>query len=293
MTSIFQLTPQTIGMLLGCIGVAIFGATLPMTHIALDGFSPWFLTFFRAVIASSAAIPFLLIGQHRLAIPKTPEIFMAGLLLVFGFPGFATLAMETVPASHGGVILGILPLMTAIFAALIGGEKPGLLFWALGLLGAALVLTFSLIESDFSLTIGDLWLLAAGFSASLGYVLSARLSRLMSGGATISWALVLTLPIAALGTALTWKTGILAPQTDALWALAYLGYGSMFAGFLFWNAGLVTGGIARVGQVQLLQTFVTLGLSALLLGEHISNLTITFAVAVGSVVWLGRKARIS
>lgn len=280
-------------MLLGFAGVVIFGATLPMMHIALSGMSPWFITFARAVIAATAAIPFILLGRHRLATTDIPEIFIAGVLLAICFPGFAALAMQTVPASHGGVILGLLPLMTASFAALIGGERPGALFWCLGVLGALIVVTFSLLESDLTLTIGDFWLLAAGLSTSFGYVLMARVSRRMGPGATISWALVLTLPISIAGVGLTWKAGLAEPSTSALWALAYLGYFSMFGGFFFWNAGLVIGGIARVSQIQLLQTFVTLALSALLLNEHISITTFLFAVAVGAVVWLGRKARIA
>lgn len=280
-------------MLLGFAGVVIFGATLPMMHVALTGLSPWFITFARAIIATTAAVPFILLGRHRLAADDALQIFVAGVMLAICFPGFAALAMQTVPASHGGVILGLLPLMTASFAALIGGERPGPAFWALGVLGALLVVTFSLLKSDLTLTIGDFWLLAAGLSTSFGYVLMARLSRRMGPGATISWALVLTAPVSLAGVGLTWQTGVSNPSANALWALAYLGYFSMFAGFLFWNAGLVMGGIARVSQIQLLQTFVTLGLSAALLNEHISATTVSFAIAVGIVVWLGRKARIS
>ncbi len=280
-------------MLLGFTGVVIFGATLPMTHVALTGMSPWFITFARAVIATTAAIPFILFGRHRIGAGDSAEVFAAGLLLVIGFPGFAALAMQTVPASHGGVILGLLPLMTAFFAALIGGERPGPAFWGLSILGAGLVVAFSLLRSDLKPSMGDFWLLAAGLSASFGYVLMARLSRRMGPGATISWALLLTLPLTLAGVAWTWQAGMTGPSAAALWSLAYLGYFSMFGGFLFWNAGLVMGGIARVSQIQLLQTFVTLALSALMLSERISATTLLFAVAVGLVVWLGSKARIS
>ncbi|MEM9105675.1 MAG: DMT family transporter [Pseudomonadota bacterium] len=283
---------QNLGMVLGFVGIVLFGATLPMTHLGLQGFSPWFLTFARALIASVPAIVYITMTGVRIPRGRLAETFMAGLLLVFGFPGFATLAMQSVPASHGGVFLGLLPLMTAVFAALLGNERPGPLFWGLGMLGAALVVTFSLLRTDFHPGIGDVWLLAASLSASLGYVLSGRLSREMPGGATISWALILTLPLSIIGTIMTLGTGIHAPQGPAIWALLYLGLFSMFAGFLFWNAGLAIGGIARVGQIQLLQTFVTLGLSALLLGEHISVETLLFAIAVALVVWFGRKARI-
>jgi len=284
---------QNLGMVLGFVGIVMFGATLPMTHLGLEGFSPWFLTFGRAMIASIAAIVYVAMTGTRVPRGRLTETFFAGLLLVFGFPGFATLAMQSVPASHGGVFLGLLPLMTAVFAALIGNEKPGPMFWCVGVLGAALVVAFSLLRTDFHPGIGDVWLLAASLSASLGYVLSGRLSRDMPGGATISWALILTLPLSVAGTILSWNTGIQEPQAPAIWGLLYLGLFSMFAGFLFFNAGLAMGGIARVGQVQLLQTFVTLILSALMLRENITAMTVLFALAVALVVWFGRKARIS
>ena len=108
----------------------------------------------------------------------------------------------------------------------------------------------------------------------------------------ISWALVVTAPLSLAGTLFTWENGISEPGNQALMALAYLSLGSMFAGFIFWNWGMAIGGIARVGQVQLLQSFVTLGLSALRLGETVTPVMLGFALAVGVVVWCGRKAKV-
>ncbi len=285
--------PQAMGMALGLIGVTIFGATLPMTHIALGGFSPFFITFGRAVIASMAAgLTLLLLGKRW---PKGQGAMLlgAGICVVYGFPIFSTTAMQTIPASHGGVILGLLPLLTSIFAALVDGERPGPAFWAYGLAGAALVVFFSIRESGFHLQAGDVWLFLAAITASLGYVLSAKVSRIIPGWEVISWALVITAPLSLVAALLVMANGVHAPTSAELGALSYLGLMSMFGGFVFWNAGLALGGIARVAQVQLLQTFVTLAVSAALLGEVISPATISFAVAVALVVWLGRKARIA
>jgi drug/metabolite transporter (DMT)-like permease len=285
------------GMALGLVGVVIFGATLPMTKLALAGFDPAFLTFARALIASSIAIFALLALRRKPPVAELGSIAVAGGLLVFGFPGFSSIAMQTVPAAHGGVVLGILPLMTAVFAAILGGERPGLLFWTLSLIGAALVIVFTFVTStptgNQTVSMGDIWLGCAGLAAACGYVLFGRLSRTLPGWEVIAWALIVTMPMSLAGTAWTWRTGIHAPGPTEFAALGYLGAGSMFLGFVFWNAGLAIGGIARVGQVQLLQTFITLGLSALLLGEAITPAMIGFAIAVGLVVWLGRKARIS
>ncbi|WEZ83075.1 DMT family transporter [Rhizobium sp. 32-5/1] len=284
---------QAMGMILGLIGVTIFGATLPMTHIALGGFSPLFITFGRAVLASAAAAILLIALRRRW--PKGQGLMLvgAGICVVYGFPIFSSVAMQTIPASHGGVVLGLLPLLTSIFAALVDGERPGPAFWAYGIAGAALVVYFAVRGNGFHLEMGDVWLFVAAVSASLGYVLLARISRDVSGWEAISWALIVTAPLSLVATALVARSGIYAPNAAELGAFAYLGLMSMFGGFMFWNAGLALGGIGRVAQVQLLQTFVTLAVSAVLLGEIVDATTIAFAAAVALIVWLGRKARIA
>ncbi|WP_050519666.1 DMT family transporter [Pseudorhodobacter antarcticus] len=291
-----QITAQRpiLGLMLGFIGVVIFGATLPATRIALTGFDPAFITFCRAFLAGLASATVLVAAGKRFPRADLGSFAVIGATLVFGFPGFANVAMQTVPASHGGIVLGVLPLLTAVFAALIGGEKPGVAFWAWGVLGAALVLGFTLRGGGFAPGIGHVWLLCAAVVSAFGYVVSGKLARRMPGWEVIAWALVLCLPLTGLGAAWAWEGGgVHAPPVKAYWALGYLAFGSMFAGFFFWNAGLAMGGIARVGQVQLLQTFVTLGISALILGEVVTPVMLGFAVAVAAVVWLGRRARIA
>lgn len=282
-----------LGYSLGLIGVTIFGLTLPMTRLALTGFSPLFITFGRAVMAACIAGTVLILLGKRW--PKGSFLTMlgAGFCLVLGFPIFTSIAMQTLPASHGGIVLAILPLVTSFFSVIMTGERPSPLFWICGLAGAAIVIGFSLRQSAFHLAVGDLWLLAAAIVTGLGYVISARLAKQLSGWEVMAWILVVMLPITLVGTALTASSGIHAPGYDAIGALAYQGSFSMFIGFVFWNAGLSIGGISRVAQVQLFQTFVTLAFSALLLGEHIGIETIIFALAVALTVWMGRKARIS
>ncbi|MEN9894701.1 MAG: hypothetical protein RIR97_553, partial [Pseudomonadota bacterium] len=270
----------------------LFSGTLPMSHIALGGFSPLFIAFSRAVLAAMAAGLVLVILKKPWPTGKVWPLFAAGLCLIFGFPIFSSIAMQTIPASHGGVVLGILPLLTSIFSAIIDGERPGKAFWAFGILGAALVVFYAVHDHGYTPEIGDLWLFAAAVSASCGYVISGRLARNLSGWEVISWALIICLPLSLAGTLATWSTGVFVTAPSQLAALAYLGLISMFLGFVFWNAGLAMGGIARVAQVQLLQSFFTIALSALLLREEIALKTILFAAAVATIVWLGRKSKI-
>ena len=55
---------------------------------------------------------------------------------------------------------------------------------------------------------------------------------------------------------------------------------SQFLGFFAWNKGMSLGGIARIGQMQLLQPFVTLVAAYLLLGESIGWMEFVFSVVV-------------
>jgi drug/metabolite transporter (DMT)-like permease len=282
-----------LGYALGFLGVVIFGATLPATVLALQAFSPWFITFGRAALATVAAVICLAVMRRGLPRRDAASLLIAGVLLVYGFPGFMAVAMQTVSASHGGVVLGILPLATAVFASVFAGERPSPLFWVFALLGAALVIWFVTGGSEFSVTPGIGWLFLAGLSASLGYVFSAKLSAKMPGWEVICWALILTAPVSIAGTLWFWEDQNAAAPPIPVLAFAYAGLGSMFLGFFAWNAGLAMGGIARVGQIQLLQVFVTVALSAWLLGETITMRTMLFACAVALTVWLGRKARVA
>lgn len=284
---------ETIGLALGTLGVVIFGGTLPATRVALATLSPWFVTNGRAAMASLAAAALLLVLRKRFPKDDAPALFLAGLLLVFGFPIFSSIAMQTVAASHGGVVLGVVLLTTSIFAALIGGVRPSSLFWACGVAGAALVVTFAISDSGTQLSSGDLFLFLAALSASLGYVVPGKLSRRMPGWEVICWSLILTAPISITGALLSWHPEFASASSAQTSAFFYLCFGSMFLGFFAWNVGLGMGGIARVSQVQLLQTFVTLAISAFLLGEHVGARTLIFALAVIAIVALGRRARVT
>lgn len=278
---------------LGIIGVIIFGATLPVTRLALNDFSPWFLTFARALIAGTLALIWLLLSGKSLRGAPNLQLFISGLFLIIGFPAFMAIALQTVPASHGGVVLGFLPLATALAARVVGNEKPSARFWLLSSMGAIIVVSYAYFnngnEQEAGFAPGDFWLLLAGASAASGYAMSGKLARTMSGYEVIFRSLILNLPIIAIGTYWTWEPSFLNPSTQGAIALAYLGLFSMMAGFFAWNTALAMGGIARIGQIQLLQTFVTLAVSALMLNETISATTLGTAVAVTAIVALTRK----
>jgi drug/metabolite transporter (DMT)-like permease len=293
-TSPARMSRQTLGMGLGFIGIAIFGGTLPATRLAVEGLDPFFITVGRASASGllSAAL-LLILRRHWPSMRQIRTMLICIVTLVLGFPGLMALAMLTVPAAHGGVVLGILPLTTAAAASMILSERPSLRFWLLAGLGTTVVVAFALHDSGGEIAIGDVYLFLAAISTSIGYVFSADLSHEMPGWEVISWILVLALPLTLPLAIWLWPTNPGAVPAAAWVAFAYVSVFSMFVGFFAWNAGLVMGGVARVSQVQLLQTFVTLGLSAVINGEHVGPSTIAVAALVVAIVAAGRNARIT
>ncbi len=288
------LTQQSKGYVYGFIGVFIFALTLPLTRIAVAEFNPVFLSIGRTVGAAMLALPLLLATKQKWPTRHDfASLVLVALGVVFGFPMLSAIAMQSAPASHGGVVLGALPLATAAMGTIFAGEKPSGAFWAWSLLASIAVITFALWDGGTSLQAADIFLVLAVVSAGMGYAVGGKLSRTLGGWQVICWALVIALPI-TLPVTLYFIPTVSGVETPKAWAcFAYLAIMSQFIGFFAWNKGLAMGGVAKVGQVQLLQTFITLGFSALLLGETISLRTIIFALLVGACVWFGKNAQVN
>lgn len=266
----------------GLLGVIIFSGSLPATRVAVGDFSPLFLTSARAVIAALLGAAFLFaLRQTRPARSDIGPLAVVALGVVIGFPLLTALALQHITAAHSIVFIGLLPLATAIFGVLRGGERPRPEFWLFSTLGAAAVAGFALSRSDGGSVVGDLLMVAAVLLCGLGYAEGATLSRRLGGWQVISWALLLSLPMMAViglfSMPVSWS-GVGAP---AWLSLAYVSIFSMLVGFIFWYRGLALGGIAGVGQLQLLQPFFGLMLAALLLHEPIAW---TMIAATGVVV---------
>jgi drug/metabolite transporter (DMT)-like permease len=288
------LSRETLGLLLGLVGVVIFGGTLPFTRLAVEALDPWFVSAGRAALSGLlAAATLLALRRPKPDARDFRALALAAVCLVGGFPVFTALAMQSVPASHGGVVLGVLPLATAGVSALLDGERPSPAFWLAASAGAVLVVGFALRDGGGRFELGDLYLAGAVAASSLGYVLSGRLAqRGLSGWEVISWILVISLPVTIpLAVALAPSDPGAVPA--GAWAgFAYVTVLSQYLGFFAWNAGLALGGIARVSQVQLLQTFVTLGIAASLNGERVDGPTWAAAIAVVGLVLVGRRAAV-
>jgi len=271
---------STSGWVNGFIGVVIFSASLPATRVAVMAFDPVFLTVARAAVAGLLGLVLLvLLRQKR---PQRRDLFSLGIValgVVIGFPLLTALALEHITSAHSIVFVGLLPLATAIFGVLRGGERPRAAFWLFSCLGSALVAGFALTQGFAASPVGDLLMLAAIVVCGLGYAEGAKLSRALGGWQVISWALTLSLPVMLALTIFTAPSTFTGIGTPAWIGLAYVSLFSMLIGFVFWYRGLAQGGIAAVGQLQLLQPFFGLGLAAVLLHEHVSPIMIGVSVA--------------
>ena len=266
----------------GFLGVVIFSGSLPATRVAVGDFSPVFLTSARAVIAALlGTICLVLLRQVRPVRGDLVSLAIIALGVVIGFPLLTALALQHITSAHSIVFIGLLPLATAIFGVLRGGERPKPVFWLFSGIGAATVAGFALANSGGGSLLGGLLMVAAILLCGLGYAEGATLSRRLGGWQVISWALLLSLPLMAV-VALITTPGTWSGIGDRAWfGLAYVSIFSMFVGFIFWYRGLALGGIAGVGQLQLLQPFFGLALAGILLHEPVAW---TMIAATGLVV---------
>ncbi|MGK5632570.1 DMT family transporter, partial [Streptomyces sp. URMC 123] len=269
------------GPLLAALGVAAFSLTFPATAWGLDGFGPWSLTSVRCVLGALVAVACLAACRARL--PERRH--WAGLAVVgggtvLGFPLLTTLALQTSSTSHAAVVVGLLPLTTAAYAALRTGARPRPAFWAAAVAGAVAVVGFALYQSGGSPTAGDLYLFAALLVCAAGYAEGGRLARHMPGWQVIAWALVGCLPLALPGAALALAVEPVELTARAVTGLLWVAVGSSFLGMMVWYRGMAAIGVARASQLQLAQPLLTLVWSVLLLGEHLGPAAPITALAV-------------
>lgn len=278
----------------GAVGVLCFSGTAPATRVAVPDFGPATLTFSRIVIAAVLGAAALAL-MRRLRFPDRshlPGLVRMGLGLAVGFPLLLALAVDRVPASHGAVVIGLVPAATAVLSVLRTDERPRPLFWIGCVTGLAAVVAFTISQGGDTVHLADLWLLAAVVSCAIGYVEGGRVAGALGAIPTLCWAMILLAPFASAGLAIAFVAHPpSAPSAGAWTGLFYAGIFSMFVGSIAWYRGLAIGGIARIGQLNLAQPLLAIGWSALLLKEHITTAVPLTAFVVIAAMALCVKSR--
>ena len=282
-------------MLLGAIGVLGFSLTLPATRHLTYVMDPFFIAFGRVTFAALIAIVLLLIYKAPLPSKETfSKLLVVAMGVAIGFPLFTTLGMVSLPSTHGAVVLAALPLTTAVCAAILAKEKPSIGFWFVSIVGFLCILSFTLLQGGGEgLALGDVSLFAAIVFAAVGYTIGAGLVKEMSGWRVICWALILSLPLTVVPTIYYAPTNTELLTPSIYGAFLYLALVSQLFAFFAWYKGLSLGGIAKVGQVQLLQPFFTLFASYFLLGEHLGVQVLIFSFVIICIVMMSRKMNVT
>ncbi|WP_299344082.1 DMT family transporter [uncultured Maritalea sp.] len=278
------------GFVLGLLGVMIFSGSLGATRIAVGAFDPVFLTLVRATIAGLLGVGLLLgLGASRPLRKDYLNLAIVAVGVVVGFPLLTALALQNINSARSIVFIGLLPLSTAIFGVVSGGEKPQPAFWLFSILGSVLVAGFALSQGGIGSWYGDLLMVAAIIVCGLGYAQGAKLSRRLGGWQVISWSLVISLPVMAPLAVWTMPTSVAHVQLDEWTALAYVSVFSMLIGFVFWYRGLALGGVTAISQLQLLQPFMGLMLAATIMQEQVHWQMIAVSVLVVACVAGARR----
>ncbi|MDH6520323.1 drug/metabolite transporter (DMT)-like permease [Streptomyces sp. SAI-135] len=283
---------KTFGTVQAALGVAAFSLTFPATAWGLEGFGPWSLVAVRSVLAALVAGGCLL--ALRVPMPSRrdrPGLAVVAAGVVVGFPLLTTLALRTSTTAHAAVVVGLLPLTTALLSALRMGTRPSRTFWTAALAGAAAVVAFTVQQSGGALTTADLYLFAALLVCAAGYTEGGRLARTMPGWQVIGWALVLCLPVSVPAAALALSYEPVHLTAHSVAGLVWVAVGSQFVGLVVWYRGMAAIGIPKASQLQLAQPLLTLVWSVLLLGEHLTVAAPLTAAAVLVCIAVTQRAR--
>jgi len=287
-------TRPAAGLWWGLLGVAAFSFTVPFTRVAVAGLSPLFIGSGRAVVAAVLAACALALTRQRL--PRGAQWARVAVVaggVVVGFPLLTSFALVSVPASHGAVVIALLPAATATVVVLRGHERPSITFWAITGVGAVAAIGFASVQSGGigQLQLADLLLFGAVVAAAIGYAEGGKLARELGAWQTVSWALVLASPL-MVGLAAFSVAGQPPSATPVQWAaFAYLGVVSMFLGFFAWYRGLAIGPMAQVSQIQLVQPVLSICWAGLILAEDLTWTTIIGGAAVVFCAALAVRSR--
>lgn len=277
------------GMFFGLLGVLAFSLTLPATRLAVRSLDPVLVGLGRSAVAAlPAALLLYFTKQRRPTMAQIKALAIVALGVIAGFPICSAWAMTRIDASHGAVLVGFLPLATAVAAFMRAGERPTSRFWLSSIAGSVTIAVFSLSSGGGVFSPGDGVLFLGVLLAALGYAEGGRLAREIGGWQVICWSLVLAFPIVV--SIVGWLISVhgLSAPMSAWGGFAYLSLVSAFLGFFAWYHGLALGGVAKVGQIQLLQPFFTFIFAAGFLGERFGWKPVICAALVAGFIFIGR-----
>jgi drug/metabolite transporter (DMT)-like permease len=276
---------------LGVAGVVGFSLTLPVTRYAVPALGPELVGPGRALLGAVIAAVLLVVLRRPILPPvrRLWSVLVVAVGSVIGFPLLVAHALTTVSASHSAVTIALLPAATAVMAVLRARERPQRVFWLWSVIGTALVVGYLVFRADSRFGVGDLELLGAVLLCALGYAEGGVLSKDYPGWVVTSWSLIIGSPIALAVVLLVGLPAHMTLTAGSVAAFAYLAVGSSLLAFFAWYRALALGGIAKVGQIQLLQPILTMIFATLLLGERLDPVLMGIGLLVALSVFMAQR----
>lgn len=289
-----QISIPISGLALAVVAVVMFSGTVPATRIAVESIDPVVVGVGRSVLGAILAIGYLLaVRAPRPTRAQLPGIIVVAVGAGVGFGYFSAEALKTVSATHGSVVIGILPMLTAVIGSLRTGDRPRALFWIATAAGTTVVVVYAATGSASArISAGDLFLFIALLCAATAYAEGGRLARSMPGGHVIAWGLVAALPLSLPLTAVALHDNPFQPSAASLAAVAYMAVFSVFVGMVLWYRAMGLAGVPRASSVQLAQPLLSVVWSWLLIGEALRPETVVAAILVLVCVATAQRARV-
>ena len=278
------------GWIFTSLGVLCFSLSFVTARLALRGFDPFFIALARGAGAGTIAFVCAFLGKYPMPAGKQVlRLCLAAVGIVFIFPIFTAVALQSVPASHAATVAAILPLLTAVFGVWRKHEPVPLLFWAIAAAGTAVVAWYLISRAGgIQMRQADLLIVVACVACSYGYAEGGLLAQEMGGWRAICWMLVFSGPVAwVLVFIYLIARGPLHPvESPSAWfGLAYQVLVSQFIGFALYYRGLARGGVARMSQIQQFQSVLAVLAAGLILGEQIDvQLWVVLGLLLAAVV---------
>jgi len=276
------------------LAIVLWGISFVATRLALREVQPVTLIFTR--FALGVALLYAVLASRR--VPLLPPRSSWGALALMGFVGIfvhqllQSYALTMTTAVRTGWLIGIIPIWSALLAALFLHERFGagkIAGLALGFLGAALVVTRGRLEPGLLAlpsTRGDLLILVSTINWAvytvLGHETIRRLGSLRATAGTMlaGWLMLTPWFVGAEG----WRE--LAHVTAVgWWAILFLGVGCSGLAYWFWYGALERVETSQVAAFLYLEPLVTVAAAVPLLGEKVG-----WSTAVGGMIVLAGVA---
>ncbi len=287
------------------LAVLVWGATPLATKVAVGGLDPLAVGVWRTLLGALGAVPVIVLGRLRLPAsgPGRAWLLVSALGGFVAFPVLFSLGLGRTSAGHGALLIGLLPVFTGLFAALVERRPPGRR-WALGcilaLLGTA-ILAGARFGLDGGQSLGGTsWqgdaLVGLGcLAAAAGYVAGAIAAREAGTWAVTYWGLVVgalvLLPFAPVAVSLEPLASASGP---ILLSVAYLAIGSSILAYAAWYWALAKGGIGHTALTQFAQPLIGLVLAVAILGEDLTwPMAIAAAAILGGVALARRRVQLT